>query len=179
MQALRCDRLVLATGARERFLPFPGWTLPGVVGVGGIQALCKQGLEVCGRHIVIAGSGPLLLAVAEYLRAAGAEIPLLAEQAPFGPVARFGAGLWRYPAKLRQLIALSRGIADPQAITPSPAKTPAMVRTMRLLIASPRKIRLKIAAKTGIEARIKTTLATLVHVIAKTKAGAVDPIRSM
>ena len=78
--------------------------------MGGIQALCKQGLDVRGRRIVIAGSGPLLLAVAAYLRAAGAEIPLLAEQASFGRVARFGAGLWRHPAKLRQLGSLSRGL---------------------------------------------------------------------
>src|SRR4029453_18723539 len=40
---VRFERLVLATGARELFLPFPGWTLPGVVGVGGVQALLKAG----------------------------------------------------------------------------------------------------------------------------------------
>src|SRR5687768_15840337 len=40
--------LVLATGARELFLPFPGWTLPGVFGAGGLQALVKQGFSVRG-----------------------------------------------------------------------------------------------------------------------------------
>ncbi len=40
------QKLVLATGARERFLPFPGWTLPNVMGAGGLQALAKSGLEV-------------------------------------------------------------------------------------------------------------------------------------
>src|SRR5438270_9146070 len=39
-------RLILATGARELFLPFPGWTIPGVMGVGGLQALVKSGLPV-------------------------------------------------------------------------------------------------------------------------------------
>ena len=48
---LRYDRLILATGARERFLPFPGWTLPGVFGAGGLQALTKSGFPVSGRRI--------------------------------------------------------------------------------------------------------------------------------
>src|SRR6476469_793099 len=56
--------LILATGARELFLPFHGWTLPGVVGVGGLQALMKSGLDVRGKRIVISGTGPLLVAVA-------------------------------------------------------------------------------------------------------------------
>src|SRR5262249_25879059 len=40
---IRCETLILATGARERFLPFPGWTLPNVIGVGAAQALIKAG----------------------------------------------------------------------------------------------------------------------------------------
>jgi D-hydroxyproline dehydrogenase subunit alpha len=62
------ERLVLATGARERFLPFPGWTLPGVMGAGGIQAMVKSGLPIAGKRVVVAGSGPLLLAVAAEAR---------------------------------------------------------------------------------------------------------------
>ena len=71
---LRYTKLVLATGARERFLPFPGWTLPNVMGAGGLQALVKTGFRISGKRIVIAGSGPLLLAVAAYLRAHGANV---------------------------------------------------------------------------------------------------------
>jgi NADPH-dependent 2,4-dienoyl-CoA reductase/sulfur reductase-like enzyme len=67
--ALHYDHLILATGARERFLPFPGWTLPGVFGAGGLQALVKGGFSVHGKRVAIAGSGPLLLAVAAHLRA--------------------------------------------------------------------------------------------------------------
>src|SRR6185295_1674164 len=74
--------LVLATGARERFLPFPGWTLPNVMGAGGLQALVKTGLPIEGKRVVVAGSGPLLLAVAAYLRGHGANVLLIAEQAP-------------------------------------------------------------------------------------------------
>ena len=85
--------LVLATGARERFLPFPGWTLPNVMGAGGLQALVKSGVPIEGKRVVVAGSGPLLLAVAAYLRTHGAEVLLIAEQASSARLARFGFGL--------------------------------------------------------------------------------------
>ena len=107
---LKFAKLVLATGARERFLPFPGWTLPGVMGAGGLQALVKSGLSVSGRRVVIAGSGPLLLAVAEYLLRAGANIILIAEQAPAAQVRGFAARLLLHPAKLWQAIRLKRAL---------------------------------------------------------------------
>ena len=94
--------LVLATGARERFLPFPGWTLPGVVGVGGAQALLKAGLDVSGRRVVVAGSGPLLLPVAASLAAAGALVLRVAEQASPRAVRAFARGLWKNPSSLVQ-----------------------------------------------------------------------------
>ena len=62
-------RIILCTGARELLLPFPGWTLPGVTGAGALQALIKAGLDVRGQRIVIAGTGPLLLAAAATLEA--------------------------------------------------------------------------------------------------------------
>ena len=83
--------LVLATGARERFLPFPGWTLPNVTGAGGLQALVKSGLPIKGKRVVVAGTGPLLLAVAAYLRKHGAEIPMICEQASWSRLAKFGS----------------------------------------------------------------------------------------
>jgi NADPH-dependent 2,4-dienoyl-CoA reductase/sulfur reductase-like enzyme len=99
-------KLVVATGARERFLPFPGWTLPGVMGAGGLQSLAKGGLPVEGKRVVLAGSGPLLLAVAAYLRKQGAVVPLIAEQAALGQLLRFGAGLARHAGKLLQALQL-------------------------------------------------------------------------
>ena len=96
--------IVLATGARERFLPFPGWTLPGVVGVGGAQALIKSGLPVRGKRVVVAGTGPLVLAVAASLAAHGALVRLVAEQAPRSRVMRFAAGLWRAPSRAIQAV---------------------------------------------------------------------------
>jgi NADPH-dependent 2,4-dienoyl-CoA reductase/sulfur reductase-like enzyme len=96
------QRLVIATGARERFVPFPGWTLPGVIGPGGLQALVKAGWPIAGKRVVVAGSGPLLLAVADGLKHRGAHIRVIAEQAPAARVYQFGVALWPHPAKLAQ-----------------------------------------------------------------------------
>jgi D-hydroxyproline dehydrogenase subunit alpha len=104
-------KLVLATGARERFLPFPGWTLPGVMGAGGLQSLVKSGLPIAGKQVVVAGSGPLLLAVAAYLREHGAEILMICEQASWTSLARFGAGLLRYPEKISQAWSLRKNLS--------------------------------------------------------------------
>lgn len=104
--ALRFEKLILATGARELFLPFPGWTLPGVMGIGGLQALAKCGLPMVGKRIVLAGSGPLLLAVASYLKKKGACVALIAEQAARGRVYKFATRLWRTPGKLAQATSL-------------------------------------------------------------------------
>lgn len=101
--------IVLATGARERFLPFPGWTLPGVIGVGGAQALLKSGTSFSGKRAVVAGTGPLLLPVASALAADGAAVQLVAEQAPLGDVARFAIGLARTPATLVQAMRYRAG----------------------------------------------------------------------
>jgi NADPH-dependent 2,4-dienoyl-CoA reductase/sulfur reductase-like enzyme len=92
--------LILATGARELFLPFPGWTLPGVVGAGAIQALMKQGLPMSGKRVIVAGTGPLLLAVADLLRSNGAKVPVILEQATAASINRFAVSLVRSPAKL-------------------------------------------------------------------------------
>ncbi len=94
------DQLILATGARERFLPFPGWTLPGVMGAGGLQAMVKAGLPIAGKRVVLAGSGPLLLAVAANLARKGAIVAGIFEQAPLPRLLRFAAGLLAQPAKL-------------------------------------------------------------------------------
>ena len=99
-------KLILATGARELFLPFPGWTLPGVTGVGGLSALAKGGVPVRGKRIIFAGTGPLLLAAAEHLKSMGASVVLIAEQTSFTKLAKFGAGLISTPSKFWQAISL-------------------------------------------------------------------------
>jgi NADPH-dependent 2,4-dienoyl-CoA reductase/sulfur reductase-like enzyme len=105
------ERLILATGARERFLPFPGWTLPGVLGAGGLQALVKGGYDVRGKRVVVAGTGPLLVAVAAHLQQRGATVVCVAEQAPLGRLMPFVAGLWSHPVKLYEGIRYGAALA--------------------------------------------------------------------
>ena len=104
--AISFQKLILATGARERFIPFPGWTLPNVLGAGGLQALVKSGLPITGKRVVVAGTGPLLLAVAAYLKKRGAQVLLIAEQAPFTKLMSFGVQVMRSASKLKQALAL-------------------------------------------------------------------------
>src|SRR5215813_6582710 len=111
MRELVYSRLILCTGARERFLPFPGWTLPNVMGAGGLQAMVKSGIEIKGKSVVVAGTGPLLLPVAAYLREHGAQVRLIAEQAPRTAVIRFSAQLLRGPRKAVQAVGLMRRLA--------------------------------------------------------------------
>lgn len=108
---LHYRNLVLATGARERFLPFPGWTLPNVMGAGGLQAMVKSGLPIRGKRVVVAGTGPLLLAVAAYLAQHGAEIPIICEQTSWSSLVRLSAALLSYPGKIAQALQLKRDLA--------------------------------------------------------------------
>jgi NADPH-dependent 2,4-dienoyl-CoA reductase/sulfur reductase-like enzyme len=105
-RTVQYKRLILATGARELLLPFPGWTLPGVTGAGGLQALAKGGYPVAGKRVVVAGSGPLLLAVAATLRERGAVVAAIVEQAGLPALARFAAGLAFTPTKALQALQL-------------------------------------------------------------------------
>lgn len=75
----RADRLIVATGAYERPVPFPGWTLPGVITAGGAQTLVKTLGIRPGRRALVAGTGPLLLVVANQLHKAGVEVVAVLE----------------------------------------------------------------------------------------------------
>ncbi|MEU6162606.1 FAD-dependent oxidoreductase [Streptomyces tanashiensis] len=107
---IRARALLLATGAYERQLPFPGWTLPGVVGAGGAQAMLKSGLVLPGRRIVVAGSGPLLLAVATSLAAAGARVPAVVEAAGYLRYARSPRALVTNPGKAAEALLHGAGL---------------------------------------------------------------------
>jgi D-hydroxyproline dehydrogenase subunit alpha len=71
---LRSRRLVLAPGAYDRQIPFPGWDLPGVMTAGGVQALLKGHGVVAGKRVLVAGTGPFLLPVATGLVGSGASV---------------------------------------------------------------------------------------------------------
>ena len=98
-------RVIVATGAMERPVPLPGWTLPGVMGAGAVQTLMKASGLVPDRPVVIAGSGPLLYLVAFQLVKAGAPLIAVVEtserrlastaRAALPVLPRFGADLFK------------------------------------------------------------------------------------
>ena len=79
---IRARVIVIAAGAYDRPVPFPGWTLPGVITAGGVQNLIKGHRVIPGRRVAVAGNGPLVLLVAANLVRAGAELVAAFEAAP-------------------------------------------------------------------------------------------------
>ena len=78
---LEARALLLCTGTQERIIPFPGWTLPGVIGLGAAMMLMKAQGVLPGRRVLVAGAGPLLYAATTRLMAAGAEVVAVADLA--------------------------------------------------------------------------------------------------
>jgi len=99
---IQASNIVIATGAQEKSLPFPGWTLPGVMSAGGCLNLMKgQGMIPTGR-VVVAGNGPLVLVAAASLIAAGADVVCVLEaQSDMRLVSLLLAGLWAAPSIVR------------------------------------------------------------------------------
>lgn len=96
--------LIVATGATDRILPVPGWTLPGVYSLGAAQiALKYQGCAI-GENVVFAGSGPLLYLVAYQYAKAGAKVVAVLDSAPFSAQCR------ALPALLGQPLTLAKGL---------------------------------------------------------------------
>jgi len=77
-EELRPDAVVLATGLSETAVPFPGWTLPGVLSAGEVQAVMKASSAPPGARAVVAGSGPLPVLVAAQLLEVGVEVMAVA-----------------------------------------------------------------------------------------------------
>ncbi len=71
---LRCRAILLAPGAYDRCIPFPGWTLPGVMTAGAVQVMVRGFGVIPGRRALVAGSGPLLLPTVTSLLSAGVEV---------------------------------------------------------------------------------------------------------
>ncbi|CAN5397942.1 hypothetical protein BH09ACT4_BH09ACT4_05910 [soil metagenome] len=80
--AIRARRVIVAAGAHDRPVVFPGWTLPGVITAGGLQTLAKTQSFIPGARIVFAGSGPVALAFPAQLAGYGANIVAALESGP-------------------------------------------------------------------------------------------------
>lgn len=88
--ALKAKAIVLALGAVEKILPRPGWQLPGVSTAGGLQVMMKETGRAPAGRVLLAGNGPLLVAVAAQMAALGN--PPVAVIEAGDPLARFAAG---------------------------------------------------------------------------------------
>jgi len=123
--------VLLATGAQERPMPFPGWQLPGVMTIGGAQILLKTARQIPDRPVWLAGSGPLLLLYAHQLIAAGGSVAGILDTTPPGRLAASaarllaalgygwrdllrGLGWWLHLRRLRTI----KGVAAIEAIGP-------------------------------------------------------------
>ena len=102
-ECLVAKSIVIATGAYDRPIPFPGWTLPGVVTAGGAMSLLKNQRVLAGRRFLLSGSGPLQLAIGARLASAGARIEAILElrgrAALLGGLRRLGTIL-SHPSRL-------------------------------------------------------------------------------
>ncbi|WJL96339.1 FAD-dependent oxidoreductase [Microbacterium sp. ET2] len=128
---LRARAVILATGAHDRPVVFPGWDLPGVITAGGLQTLAKTQSFVPGDRVVFAGSGPVALAFPAQLAGYGANIVTALEAGPapsitdlariaaaapgnvglLGDAARYQATLLRrgIPLKYRRIVVRAEG----------------------------------------------------------------------
>lgn len=98
--SLEYAQVIVATGATDRILPVPGWTLPGVYSLGAAQiALKYQGCAI-GERVVFCGSGPLLYLVAYQYAKAGAKVLAVLDSAPLSAQCRALPALLRQPATL-------------------------------------------------------------------------------
>ncbi|MGY2165033.1 FAD-dependent oxidoreductase [Pseudomonas tolaasii] len=103
-ESLEYSRIIVATGATDRILPVPGWTLPGVYSLGAAQiALKYQGCAI-GERVAFCGSGPLLYLVAYQYAKAGAKVVAVLDSAPFSAQCR------ALPALLGQPVTLAKGM---------------------------------------------------------------------
>jgi thioredoxin reductase/bacterioferritin-associated ferredoxin len=105
----RADALILATGARERQLPFKGWDLPGVISTGAAQILMKSSGVLPGRNTLIAGCGPLMLVLAAEITVNGGKVNAVLDQNGVAEkLNAFTAGRYIWPKLLEGAVYLSR-----------------------------------------------------------------------
>lgn len=104
-------KTIVASGAYERAIAFPGWDLPGVMTPGGAQTLVKNQQQLPGQRIVLAGSGPFLLPVAKTLLGAGATIAAVFEATRPREWVRHAPRLWGHWDRVAEALRYRRMLA--------------------------------------------------------------------
>lgn len=107
---LVCDRMLLATGAYDRLVPFPGWTLPGVITAGAAQVMVRGFMIKPGTRALVAGTGPLLLPTVTALLTAGVEVVGALEANKHLRAARALIGVFTNGARLREAMHYARAL---------------------------------------------------------------------
>ncbi len=109
---LACERLVLAPGAYDHCIPFPGWTLPGVITAGAAQVMVRGFRVAPGKRALVAGTGPLLLPTVTALLSAGVQVIAAVEANGRGARLRAGLGIARSAARLREAFYYLRALGQ-------------------------------------------------------------------
>jgi NADPH-dependent 2,4-dienoyl-CoA reductase/sulfur reductase-like enzyme len=110
--SITAQKVILATGAHDRPIPFTEWERPGVMTPGAAQALLKGHNVIAGQRILITGTGPFLLPVAVGLAAAGADVAGIIEAHSPLRWLRSPLALLLNPQKSIELIYYMRKIAQ-------------------------------------------------------------------
>ena len=108
LEKLEARRLIIACGAMERPMPFPGWTLPGITTVGAGQIMLKSAKQIPDGPVWLAGTGPLMLLYAAQLLKAGGRIAGMLDTATSKRWPNFTAALQDAPGLFRGLAWLLR-----------------------------------------------------------------------
>ena len=98
---IKAKKILIAEGAYEAPVAFPGWTSPGVMTLGGLQILLKSQGVIPEGQIIVAGTGPLLLYSASQLVKNGADVVAVLEASSFGQWMKWSMLLWRSPGLLK------------------------------------------------------------------------------
>ncbi len=161
--------LILATGATERVMPLPGWTVPGVYGLGGAQIALKAQACAIGARPVFLGTGPLLYLVAWQYLQAGVAVQAVLDTSGFGGRVRSAPRLAARPAMLwrglRYTLALRRaGVRMMTGVTPLAIEGGSRVAALRWRDAAGAEHRADCdAVGLGYGLRSESQLADLLH----------------
>lgn len=102
LRTITAETVVLCPGAYDRQLPVPGWTLPGVMSAGGVQAFIKTQHRAPGERVLLAGTGPFLMAAAATVLRAGAKVAAICESTDLTGWFPRGASAALVPSKIAE-----------------------------------------------------------------------------